>query len=93
MELLLYGLFQVEEIENLKEYVADLAADVAADGVLPYMPFSGSFNFRQMADEALHKQTKTFLMRAYCFRYEAGLAAIDATRSAECPLLPRQLLK
>lgn len=56
--------------------MTDLTADAQVDGVLPYLPFSGSLNFRKIADESLRKQNKTFMMRAYCIRYEAGFAAI-----------------
>ncbi|KAL8450965.1 hypothetical protein Emag_002967 [Eimeria magna] len=71
----------VEEVESLSAYVADLAADASSDGNLPYLPFSGSFNFRQMVDESLRKQTKTFILRAYCLRYEAGFAAVGMNSS------------
>ncbi|KAL8438964.1 hypothetical protein Efla_005099 [Eimeria flavescens] len=72
----------VEEVENLSDYVADLTADATTDGAaLPYLPFSGSFNFRQMAEESHRKQTKTFMLRAYCLRYEAGFAAVGMNSS------------
>ncbi|XP_026190325.1 uncharacterized protein LOC113146615 [Cyclospora cayetanensis] len=71
----------VEEIESLKDYVTDLAADASTDVSVPFLPFSGSFNFRLLADESQRKQTKTFMMRAYCFRYEAGLALVSDSSS------------
>ncbi|CDJ51853.1 Mac/perforin domain containing membrane protein, related [Eimeria brunetti] len=71
----------VDEVESLKDYVSDLSADAQTDSVLSYLPFSGSFNFKKIAEETKRRQSKTFVMRAYCFQYEAGLASIDINSS------------
>ncbi|KAL8270367.1 hypothetical protein Esti_005691 [Eimeria stiedai] len=75
----------VEEVDSLSAYVAELAADASSDGNFPFLPFSGSVNFRVMVEESLRKQTKTFMLRAYCLRYEAGFAAagMNSSRTTE----------
>ncbi|CDJ40988.1 membrane-attack complex / perforin domain-containing protein, putative [Eimeria tenella] len=69
----------LSEVATLADYLQELAADaaVAAGDTLGFNAFSASAAYREQARKTVQKKSRTFILKTYCLRYEAGLAQSD----------------
>ncbi|PFH37339.1 perforin-like protein PLP1 [Besnoitia besnoiti] len=64
----------VDEISTMSDYQAELTADASAGGGGYFVSFSASTGYRDMAQNVAKDNERSFFMKTYCFRYEAGLS-------------------
>lgn len=66
----------VSELDSLADYQKELSVDASLRGgdMLGLNSFSGSSGYKQFAQQTSHKQAKSFMLKTYCLRYEAGIA-------------------
>ncbi|PHJ15238.1 mac perforin domain-containing protein [Cystoisospora suis] len=66
----------VSELDSLTDYQKELGSDASLNSgdMLGLNSFSGSAGYQQFAQQTNRKQTKTFMLKTYCLRYEAGIA-------------------
>nr|CEL66281.1 TPA: MAC/Perforin domain-containing protein [Neospora caninum Liverpool] len=69
----------VSELSTLNDYQNELSVDASLQGGDPIglNSFSASAGYREFAKEVSKKDTKTYMLRTYCMRYEAGIAQGD----------------
>lgn len=68
--------YQVEEIENLDDYVTDLSVDASATTGVPFIPFSGSSRFSNFVEDSIRRERKAFKMSTYCYRWDVGISSV-----------------
>ncbi|XP_026190815.1 uncharacterized protein LOC34622212 [Cyclospora cayetanensis] len=68
------------EVATISDYVKELETDAALAGgdAVGLNSFSASAAYTELAKKAVKKKTRTFLLKTYCLRYEAGLAQTDS---------------
>lgn len=72
----------VSELSTLNDYQKELSADACLQGGDPIgmNSFSASLGYKEFAKEAAKKDSKTFMLKTYCMRYEAGVAQTNNFR-------------
>lgn len=70
----------MSEVVTMSDYVKELDVDAALYGgdAIGFNSFSASTGYQELAKKTANKQSKTYLLRTYCFRYELGLAHADS---------------
>ncbi|KAL8453628.1 hypothetical protein Emed_000763 [Eimeria media] len=70
----------LSEVATISDYVRELEADaqLAGGDALGLYSFSASASYRDVAKKAVKRNSKTFLLKTYCLRYEAGLAQTES---------------
>ncbi|KAL8426988.1 hypothetical protein Efla_004000 [Eimeria flavescens] len=70
----------LSEVASVSDYVSELEADAQLAGGDPIglYSFSASASYREIAKKTVKRNSKTFLLKTYCLRYEAGLAQTDS---------------
>ncbi|KAL8446614.1 hypothetical protein Emag_004721 [Eimeria magna] len=70
----------LSEVATISDYVRELEADaqLAGGDALGLYSFSASASYRDVAKKAVQRNSKTFLLKTYCLRYEAGLAQTES---------------
>ncbi|KEP66954.1 UNVERIFIED_CONTAM: MAC/Perforin domain-containing protein [Hammondia hammondi] len=70
----------VSELDTLSDYQKELSVDAALHGgdSLGINSFSGSTGYKEFAQDVSSKANKSFMLKTYCIRYEAGLAQTDS---------------
>nr|PIM01377.1 MAC/Perforin domain-containing protein [Toxoplasma gondii COUG] len=70
----------VNELDTLSDYQKVLSVDAALHGgdSLGINSFSGSTGYKEFAQDVSSKANKSFMLKTYCIRYEAGLAQTDS---------------
>ncbi|KAL8434726.1 hypothetical protein ACSSS7_002971 [Eimeria intestinalis] len=70
----------LSEVATISDYVRELEADaqLAGGDALGLYSFSASASYRDVAKKAVRRNSKTFLLKTYCLRYEAGLAQTES---------------
>ncbi|KAL8271101.1 hypothetical protein Esti_004955 [Eimeria stiedai] len=70
----------LSEVATISDYVRELEADaqLAGGDALGLYSFSASAFYKDVARKALKRNSKTFLLKTYCLRYEAGLAQTES---------------
>ncbi|PHJ16586.1 perforin-like protein plp1 [Cystoisospora suis] len=63
-----------EEVSSMSDYEKQLDVDASVGGGNMFVSFSASTSFRDMAKTFAQSDMKSFFIKTYCFRYEAGLA-------------------
>ncbi|KFG61774.1 perforin-like protein PLP1 [Toxoplasma gondii RUB] len=66
----------ISELSNLSDYQNELSVDASLQGGDPIglNSFSASTGYRDFAKEVSKKDTRTYMLKNYCMRYEAGVA-------------------
>nr|CEL67724.1 TPA: hypothetical protein BN1204_035170 [Neospora caninum Liverpool] len=64
----------VDEVSSMSDYQTELSVDATAGGGSWFASFSASTGYREMAKEVATKKERSYFMKTYCFRYEAGLS-------------------
>lgn len=66
----------LSEIATISDYVEELSTDAALSGgdAVGLYSFSASVGYKSLATKAMKKKTRTFILKTYCLRFEAGLA-------------------
>ncbi|PFH34483.1 perforin-like protein PLP1 [Besnoitia besnoiti] len=69
----------VTELSTLSDYQKELSVDGSLQGGDPIgmNSFSASAGYRQFAKEVAKRDTRTYMLKTYCMRYEAGIAQTD----------------
>lgn len=72
----------VSELSTLSDYQRELFADASLQGgdAIGMNSFSASLGYKEFAKQAAKKDSKTFMLKTYCMRYEAGMAQTDNFR-------------
>ncbi|PFH31084.1 MAC/Perforin domain-containing protein [Besnoitia besnoiti] len=70
----------VNELDTLADYQSQLSVDASLQGgdLLGVNSFSGSAGYNQFARDISSKETKAFMIKTYCIRYEAGIAQTES---------------
>ncbi|CDJ59996.1 membrane-attack complex / perforin domain-containing protein, putative [Eimeria maxima] len=70
----------LSEVISLTDYVKELEGDASLVGgdTFNLNSFSASAAFKDIAKKTIKKNSRTFLLKTYCLRYEAGLAQTDS---------------
>lgn len=58
----------------MSDYEKQLDVDASVGGGNMFVSFSASTSFRDMAKTFAQSDMKSFFIKTYCFRHEAGLA-------------------
>lgn len=69
----------LSEIATLSDYVKELETDASLAGgdAIGLNSFSASAAYKELAKKAVKRNTRTYLLKTYCLRYEAGLAQTE----------------
>ena len=69
----------LSEVSSLADYQKELEADASLVGgdSVGLNSFSASAAYRDIAKRTVKRNTKTFILKTYCLRFEAGLAQTD----------------
>ncbi|CBZ53706.1 MAC/Perforin domain containing protein, related [Neospora caninum Liverpool] len=70
----------VSELDTLSDYQKELSVDASLQGGDPLgiNSFSGSTGYKEFARDVSSKSNKSFMLKTYCIRYEAGIAQTDS---------------
>lgn len=70
----------LSEVATISDYVKELEADASLVGgdVVGLNSFSASAAYKELAKKAVKRNTRTFFLKTYCLRYEAGLAQTES---------------
>lgn len=70
---------KLSEIASVSDYARELEADASLSGgdSLGVYSFSASTAYKEVAKKTVQRNTRTFMLKTYCLRYESGLAQTE----------------